>query len=130
LKTKSSDNFISDESRKRDRELAQAVADHDSVLIDKLKEEVSFLRIQLSTDKATVRNLRLELSQKSLVLEENKELKKLNEILHIRNSELEDRMKQLDCCDLSIFTEASNKSNGKYSLQFPFSHSNSFWQTC
>lgn len=129
LKTKSSDNFHSDESRKRDRDLAQAVADHDSALIDKLKEEVSFLRIQQSTDKATIRNLRLEVSQKALLLEENKELKKLNEILHMRNLELEDRVKQLDSCDLSTFTEASTKSNGMYNSVFYIFICNSLQQT-
>eukprot|EP01040_Poterioochromonas_malhamensis_P009644 gene9644-10472_t len=74
----SSDTVQQDENRKREREVAKAIAEHDAALIKKLQEESTILQKQHDKDKELVDNLTNELAKTKLLLEEREsELEKL-----------------------------------------------------
>jgi hypothetical protein len=71
---KTPSSHTNDETRKREREVAQAIAEHDAALIKKLQEEIIIYQKQREKDKELIDSLTTDLSQTKLLLEEKEKV--------------------------------------------------------
>jgi hypothetical protein len=67
-------SHTNDETRKREREVAQAIAEHDAALIKKLQEEIIIYQKQREKDKELIDSLTTDLSHTRLLLEEKEKV--------------------------------------------------------
>ncbi len=89
-----------EEHRKREREVAMAIAEHDAALIKKLQEELTFLNKQKEVDQKMIENITEQVAKKTSLLEDKeKEINRLQEInkdLHHQLEMVFDRQKLMD----------------------------------
>jgi DNA repair exonuclease SbcCD ATPase subunit len=86
LKMKAPNHQQAEENRKREREVAMAIAEHDAALIKKLQEETSLLQKQREKDKELIDTLTNDLSRTKLLLDERE---KEIEDLKTKNKDLQ-----------------------------------------
>lgn len=115
LKLKSPDIIQFEENRKREREVAQAIAEHDAALIAKLQEEVTNYQESTLQDKAVINTMNGEIAHlRSMLDEKEKQLndyKERNKYLTTKNEELEDKVRRLENGD-SLLVPFNGASTG------------------
>lgn len=122
LSLKPSSIIQQEEHRKREREVAMAIAEHDAALIKKLQEELTFLSKQKESDQMMIENLSEQLTKKSNVIDDkDKEISRLHEInkdLHHQLEMVFDRQKLMDMQSTNQlhFNQALTSGNGNSSV--------------